>query len=195
MVTAKRTTALIRAFRSQSLFLFFVSFYIALSKNSIELYIIALLLIIIKVVLIPRFLADVSKWIRQDEAVGLIASPTISLLAAMFLTYLSYLFTKDVVNIDSAGQGAIIVALAVTLIGLFLMVFRTKALSQIIGLLAMENGLFLAAIAVSGGMPFFVEIAIFFDLFICVIVLGIMVFRINNLFTHIDVDKLKELKG
>jgi hydrogenase-4 component E len=75
------------------------------------------------------------------------------------------------------------------------MIFHRKALTQIIGLLVMENGLFLAASAVSGGMPFFVEIAIFFDVFVCVIILGVFVYKINSLFTHIDVNKLTQLKG
>jgi hydrogenase-4 component E len=49
--------------------------------------------------------------------------------------------------------------------------------------------------AVSGGMPFFVEFAIFFDVLVSVIILGIFVYRINKLFTHINVTKLTGLKG
>ena len=44
-------------------------------------------------------------------------------------------------------------------------------------------------------MPFFVEIAIFFDIFVCVIILGMFVYKINKVFTHIDVSKMQELKG
>jgi len=61
--------------------------------------------------------------------------------------------------------------------------------------LVMENGLFLLAATVSGGMPFFVEIAIFFDVFVSVLIMGFFVYRINKLFTHIDVNKLSRLKG
>jgi len=75
------------------------------------------------------------------------------------------------------------------------MMSRMSALAQIIGLLVMENGLFMLASTVSGGMPFFVEIAIFFDVFMSVLIMGIFVFRINKLFTHIDVNKLSRLKG
>jgi hydrogenase-4 component E len=75
------------------------------------------------------------------------------------------------------------------------MVSRMKAFTQVVGILAMENGVFLFASAVSGGMPFFAEIAVFFDVFISVIIMGIFVFRINKLFTHIDVDKLTRLRG
>jgi hydrogenase-4 component E len=75
------------------------------------------------------------------------------------------------------------------------MISRITALAQIIGLLVMENGLFLLASAVSGGMPFFVEIAIFFDVFVSVVIMGFFIYRINKFFTHIDVNKLSNLKG
>ena len=75
------------------------------------------------------------------------------------------------------------------------MVFRRKAVGQVIGLLIIENGSFLTAVALCGNMPFFVEIAIFFDIFVFAIILGIFIFRINELFTHIDIDKLKTLRG
>ena len=96
---------------------------------------------------------------------------------------------------DKMQSEAVIISLSVTLIGLFIMISRMKAISQIIGLLVMENGLFLIASSVSGGMPFFVEIAIFFDIFVCVIILGMFVHKINKVFTHIDVSKMQELKG
>jgi hydrogenase-4 component E len=87
------------------------------------------------------------------------------------------------------------IAFFIVLSGLFLMISRMSALAQIIGLLVMENGLFLLASTVSGGMPFFVEIAIFFDVFVSVVIMGLFVYRINKLFTHIDVNKLSRLRG
>ncbi len=90
---------------------------------------------------------------------------------------------------------AITVAFSVIFIGAFLMIFRMMALTQVIGLLVMENGIFLLASYISGGMPFFVEIAIFFDVFVSVVIMGLFVYRINKLFTHIDVSKLSRLRG
>jgi hydrogenase-4 component E len=81
------------------------------------------------------------------------------------------------------------------LTGVFLMVTRIKALAQVIGLLLTENGIFLAATVIPGGMPFFVEIALFFDVLISVMILGLFIYRINAIFTHIDVSKLSGLKG
>jgi hydrogenase-4 component E len=59
----------------------------------------------------------------------------------------------------------------------------------------MENGVMLAAIALTTyGMPLLVEIGIFFDVVVAVMVLGILVFRIRKTFASMDVSKLNELK-
>ncbi len=196
MVTSKRLNALIRAFSAQSFFLFLITVFFAVREKSLELCVVAVLLFAIKVITIPHLLFRIVKKIKTDEGAGLIVNPTLSLFIAMFLAYLAYLFTGRLLPLqDRMQEAAFVIALAVTLIGLFLMVFRMKAIAQIIGLLVMENGLFLIASAVSGGMPFFVEIAIFFDIFVCVIILGMFVYKINKVFTHIDVNKLRELRG
>lgn len=196
MVSAKRIGALINGFSLQAVFLFLITIYAAARERSAELYIIAGLLFLIKVLLIPGYLRRIVKRIKVNEDLGLFLNPSVSLFVAAGLVYLSYLFAGRFVSIaDNTENSAFIVSVSLVLIGIFIMVFRMKALAQIIGILVMENGLFLLAATISGGMPFFVEIAIFFDIFLCVIILEIFVYKINKLFTHIDVDKLTELKG
>jgi len=196
MVSAKRITALINGFSLQAIFLFFITIYAAAREKSVELYAIAALLFLIKVLVIPGFLRRIVKRIKVSEDLGLFLNPSVSLFVAVGLVYLAYLFAGKFVGIaDNAEHSAFIVSISIVLIGIFIMVFRMKALAQIIGILVMENGLFLLAATISGGMPFFVEIAIFFDIFLCVIIMEIFVYKINRLFTHIDVDKLTELKG
>ena len=195
-VSAKRIGALISGFSLQAAFLFLITVYAAARERSAELYIIAGLLFLIKVLLIPGFLRRIAKRIKVNEDLGLFLNPSVSLFVAAGLVYLAYLFAGRFVSIaNNSEDGAFIVSISIVLIGIFIMVFRMKALAQIIGILVMENGLFLLAATISGGMPFFVEIAIFFDIFLCVIILEIFVYKINKLFTHIDVDKLTELKG
>ena len=196
MVSAKRISALINGFSMQAVFLFLITVYAAARERSVELYIIAGLLFLIKVLLIPGFLRRIVKRIKVNEDLGLFLNPSVSLFITAVLIYLAYLFAGRFVSIvNHTENSAFIVSISIVLIGIFIMVFRMKALAQMIGLLVMENGLFLLAATISGGMPFFVEIAIFFDIFLCVIILEIFVYKINRLFTHIDVDKLTELKG
>ena len=75
------------------------------------------------------------------------------------------------------------------------MISRKKAIGQIIGFLVIENGLFTAAVLSTEGMPMIVELGIFFDLLTAVLIMGILVFRINENFETIDLDKLKNLRG
>jgi len=196
MVIAKRMPALIRSFVYQSFFLFLVTLVIAWEDHQFGLYIIAGLLLVIKVSLIPYLLHRIINKTKISQDLGLFINPQMSLLCALLFTYLAWIFS---VHLDVFGNqeqtSTLAIAFFVVLVGLFLMISRMTALAQIIGLLVMENGLFLLASTVSGGMPFFVEIAIFFDVFVSVIIMGVFVYRINKLFTHIDVNKLTRLKG
>jgi hydrogenase-4 component E len=102
-------------------------------------------------------------------------------------------------TIEGLNEGVISVNLvnsvSVILIGMFFMISRKKAIGQIIGFLVIENGLFITAMFATDGMPFVVDMGIFVDLLSAVMILGIMVFRINEKFESIDISKLNRLKG
>jgi hydrogenase-4 component E len=160
------------------------------------LYIIAGLLFILKVVFIPQLLYRTIKKIKVSQELGLFINPQLSLLWALGFTYLSWVFAARLIGpYDTVKVIMLAVTFFIILTGMFLMISRMTALAQIIGLLVMENGIFLLAEIVSGGMPFFVEIAIFFDVFVSVLIMGFFIYRINKFFTHIDVNKLSRLKG
>jgi len=196
MAIAKRIPALIRSFRHQSFCLFALTFIMAQKEHRPDLYIISGLLFVLKVSLVPHLLYRIIRKIKINEDLGLFINPQLSLLWALAFTCLSWVFTAHFIAPSNEIQTSILaIAFFIVLTGMFLMIFRRLALAQIIGLLTMENGLFLLASTVSGGMPFFVAIAIFFDVFVSVLIMGFFVYRINKLFTHIDVNKLSRLKG
>jgi hydrogenase-4 component E len=74
------------------------------------------------------------------------------------------------------------------------MIARKQAVSQIVGLLTMENGVFLSGLSITYGMPLIVEVGIFFDIFVAVLILGVFVFRINKTFDTINVDTIRRLR-
>ena len=76
-----------------------------------------------------------------------------------------------------------------------MMVNRRKALSQVLALCRLENGIFLAAISLTYGMPMIVEMGIFFDVLVGAMVLAILVYRIRETFDSMDVSRLSRLKG
>lgn len=193
---SRRITSLVNSFILQSLFLFFMVVFTAYKNNNIELYIIAVLILLLKVISIPYFLRRIVKKMMIDENLGLFITPVLSIFAVILFAYFSYYLSVKIIGIKNIPDAvSLAVSLMVILTGLFIMVFRMKAIAQVVGLLVVENGLFLVAVTLCGHMPFFVEIAIFFDVFVCVIILGIFVYKIKEVFTHIDVDKLTMLKG
>lgn len=196
MAIAKRVSALVGAFRVQSLFLFLYTLCMAIMHSELELYIVCALVFALKVVAIPHLFMRIVRRINAGEDLGMIINSQVSLLIVSLLSALSYIFAARIMPQEGAVKlAAFSAALAVICIGLFLMVCRLKALSQVLGLLVMENGIFLAACAFTGGMPFFVEIALFFDVFIFIMIIEVFIYRINRLFTHIDTSKLNRLKG
>jgi len=87
------------------------------------------------------------------------------------------------------------VALSTVLIGLLLIVGRRKALTQVVGYLVMENGIYIAGLLLIGEQPLVVELGVLLDVFVAVFVMGIAMFHINQEFSDIDVHELNRLKG
>ena len=78
--------------------------------------------------------------------------------------------------------------------GLFLIVARRKAITQVLGYIVMENGIFALGMVLVEAMPLLVELGVLLDIFVAVFVMGIIVFQINREFDHIDSDQLSALK-
>jgi hydrogenase-4 component E len=80
------------------------------------------------------------------------------------------------------------------LLGMLLMIVRKKALSQVIGFMAIENGLFFAAVASTYGMPMVVELGIAFDVLVAAILFGVFFFQMRASIDSLDVDRLNRLR-
>ena len=85
------------------------------------------------------------------------------------------------------------VSLHAILCGLFLIVSRRKALTQVLGYVVLENGIYTFGVGVVRGTPMLVEVGVLLDVFVAVFVMGIAIFHINREFDHIDTDRLTSL--
>ncbi len=196
MVIQRMLLTNIRLFAIQSFFLSAIAAVIGYFHNASHVYVMAALTFAVKVIALPWFLRRLVRQIGiEQEMHPWINAPTALLLCGGF-TLLGYLVARPFSAATNLGRNTFGVAIALMLIGFFLMVNRRRAVTQVLALLCAENGLFLAAIALTTyGMPLVVELGILFDLFIAVMVLGILVFRIRATFASIDVDRLNRLKG
>jgi hydrogenase-4 component E len=86
------------------------------------------------------------------------------------------------------------VALFTSLVGLFVIISRRKALTQVLGYLVLENGIYTFGVGLVQNTPMLVELGVLLDVFVAVFVMGIAIFHINRQFDHIDTDRMVLLK-
>ena len=191
----------IRAFGVQSFLLASIAATIAYFNHAPHIYYVAALTVILKAIAVPLLLERlVAKFEIRQEIEPLVNVPT-SVIVSGLLTLLAYVVAESFHRPEEApgpaslGHNTLAVAIALFLIGFFMMVNRRKALTQVLGLLCLENGIFLAAISLTYGVPLLVELGILFDLLVAVLVLGILVYRIRETFDSMDVSKLSRLRG
>jgi len=196
MVGQKALFTAIRLYGVQSLLLAVIAATIAISQNRHDLFVTAALTVTLKTFLIPWFLMRVIDRIGIHREIEPFLNVPASLLVCLGLTVVGYRVST---GFPEGGQGVshhlIGIALSMLLIGLFLMVTRKKAITQILALLTVENAVFVVAVGVTSGMPFIVELGISFDVILAVLVLGVLVQRIVGRFESMDVSRLSKLKG
>jgi hydrogenase-4 component E len=98
---------------------------------------------------------------------------------------------------SATGHAPLLVpaGLATLLVGLFLIVSRRTAVTQVLGYLVVENGIYAIGVALVGGVPLLVELGVLMDIFVAVFIMSIAAYHISREFDHIDFDQLDRLRG
>jgi len=201
MVGQRRLVTNIRVFAVQSFLLAGIANTIAYFNHAPHLYIAAFLTFTLKAILLPVVLERLVKRIDIGQEITPLVNVPLSLLISGGLTTVGYVVAESLhrpgesMSPASLGRNTLAVAVSLFLIGFYMMITRRKAIMQVLALLSLENGLFLAGISLTYGMPMIVEIGIFFDLLVAVMVLGILAYRIQEAFDSMDVSKLSRLRG
>jgi hydrogenase-4 component E len=197
MVGQKSLFVTIRLYSLQSILLGVVALAMALSGDRAHLLTSAALTIGLKGLFIPWFLMRTIDRIGIHREIEPFVNTPSSLLICLGLTVVGYRVSLGLAQGPQGGAAhhVIGVSLSMLLMGLFLMVTRRKAVTQILALLTVENAVFLVAVGVTSGMPLVVELGISFDVIVAVLVLGILVHRIVDRFESMDVSRLSKLKG
>lgn len=195
MAAAKRISTCIALFAAQCAVIAAQILAIAWVQRTFEPLAIAFLVISVKVVAIPYALLWIVREIKTVREVKASTTAAQSVFIAAGLILLSFFAVQPYARTLRVDESMLAAAIALVLTGAFLMVSRKKALMQVVGLLVLENGIFLAALITTFGMPLIVEIGISFDLLMGVLLMGIFVFRIRDTFDHLDVSKLRRLRG
>jgi hydrogenase-4 component E len=181
---------------AQSLLLGLAAVAIGLSRGSGELVVGGLLTIGIRAVVLPfvirRLLGSTTPRHERQPYLGRRAS-TFAAIVIVFVATLAVDGTGGLPGI--ASPRALPSAVASVLIGLLLIATRRKSLSMVIGLLVFENGITLAALALTAGMPLVVELGASFDLLVVMVVVQIHARRMLTTLGSLSTDRLRSLRG
>jgi len=196
MIAQRMLLTNIRLFAIQSLFLAGIAAVIAYVHNAGHVYVVAVLTILGKVFFLPWLLDRQVRRIRIIQEIDPLLDAPTSMLLCGGLTLLGYVVARPFTSLERLGNNTLAIAITLVLTGFFLMFNRRKAITQVLALLTVENGVMLAAVALTTyGMPLVVELGIFFDVMVAVMILGILVYRIRETFASMDTSKLSQLKG
>ena len=196
MVVQRMLLTNVRLFALQSAMLAAIAAIIGYFHDATHVYVVAILTVIGKVVFLPWLLHRLVTRIDIHQEIEPLLNSTASMLLCGGLTLLGYIVARPFSSLEHLGNNTLGIAITLLLTGFFLMFNRRKAITQVLALLTIENGVMLAAVALTTyGMPLVVELGIFFDVMVAVMVLGILVYRIRETFASMDVSKLSQLKG
>ncbi len=199
MVGQRSLVMNIRLFGAQSFLLGGIAGAIAWYNGAPHIFAAAVMTVLVKAVLVPILLERLVERIEIRHEIEPFVNVPVSIVISGALTLVAYMVAESFYAPEafagSLGHNTLAVAISVFLIGFFMMVNRRKALTQVVALLTLENGVFLAAICLTYGMPLIVELGVFFDVLVAVLVLGILVFRIRETIESMDVSKLRRLRG
>lgn len=195
MLVQRRMYGLIHLFAWQGLFLSISTAIVGFVAGKHHLYISSLLTLSLKVVLLPYILHVLIIRLKIQKEVETIVNVPLTMLIGIALVILSYHLTAPVRELSTlVTRSTLAVALATVMIGLLMMITRRHAVTQIIGFLAMENGLFFAATSATYGMPLVVELGVALDVLIAAFIFGIFFFHIHTTFDSLDVERMARLK-
>jgi hydrogenase-4 component E len=188
MLSQRRILSLIKLFAWQGLVLSLSTFVVAYSTGQHHLYYSAGLTLVLKVLFLPWLLHRLMRKLNVRWDVETLINIPTTMLVGIALVIFSFNLAAPISQLsESITRGLIGIAL-------LMMLTRRKAIPQVVGFLAMENGLFFAATSATHGMPLVVELGIALDVLVATFIFGIFFFQIRETFDSLDISHMEKLK-
>ena len=189
-----RMFSLINVFAWQGALLAATTGLVAFSTGQKHLYVSAALGLLLKALLIPWMLRRLVLHLGVRHEVEVLGNQALVLLGGAGLVVFSYYVTLPIVQLSTLmTRNSIGVSLAMVLLSMLLMIARRQAVSQVVGFMALENGLFFAAVVSTYGMPMVVELGIAFDVLVAAVLFGVFFLHLRDTIDSLDVDRLSRL--
>lgn len=195
MLSQRRILSLINLFAWQGLVLAASTFVVAYSTGQGHLYVSAFITVGLKVIVLPWILHRLIRKLNVKwDVETLINIPTTMLVGIGLVVFAFNLALPISQMAGTITKSTLGIAMASVLLSFLMMITRRKAVPQVIGFLAMENGLFFAATSATYGMPLVVELGIALDVLVGTLILGIFFFQIREAFDSLELKHLEKLK-
>ncbi len=190
-----RLYALLNVYALHALVLSLSVAWQAYVQDAPHLYVTAGIALVFKAGVIPIALHRIILRLGIHRDIETVVGIGMTMLAGIGLVALSMVVMLRVTpDADPLAREDLAFALSVLLLGLLVMVTRRNAIGQVVGFMALENGLVLAATGAKG-MPLVVEISVAFSIVIAFVVIGIFLFRIRERFDTVDIGALDDFRG
>lgn len=191
LLAQHRMISVLHWFAGQGLLLAVTAALVAYGTGNDELYISAIMTLLLKGLLLPWLLWRVIRQLQVHREVEPLLNSTLTMLIALGVTLFSFHIIQPIEKISQLiTRDSMAIATACVLLGMLMMITRRKAITQVIGFLAVENSLFFAAIGSTNGMPLVVEIGIAFDVLIATLIFGLFFFQIRTTFDSLEVEAM-----
>ena len=195
MLAQRRVLTLINLFAWQGLVLTISTVVVAWSSHQQHLYYSAGLTLLLKVLILPWLLHRLIRKLEiKWDVETLFNIPTTMLIGIVMVVFAFNLALPISALSSTISKSTLGIALACVLLSFMMMITRRKAVPQVIGFLAMENGLFFAATSATYGMPMVVELGIALDVLVGTFIFGIFFFQIRETFSSLDIQHMEKLK-
>jgi len=190
---ANRMVTYIRILAFQGFILFGVTFLQLQEINTWNLAIIMLETIVFKAIAVPFFLAYLLKRNHITREAEPFLPNFLSLVIVTLIIVITILLANSIKD-THLDKIFFVVALSTLFVGLYIIATRRKIITHVMGYLIIENGVFVLSLAVGNEMPMLVNLGIMLDIFASVLILGVFLNKIGDVFKNVNVDQLDKLK-
>ena len=195
MLAQRRIISLINLFAMQGFTLFLSTALVAWMTGQTHLYYSALLTLALKVVALPWILHRLIRRLNVKWDVETLINIPTTMLIGIVLVILAFNLALPITLLaGTVTKSTLGIALACVLLAFLMMITRSKAVPQVIGFLAMENGLFFAATGAVYAMPMVIEFGIALDVLVGMLILGVFFFQIREQFDILGLKHMEKLK-
>jgi hydrogenase-4 component E len=195
LLSSSRLIPCIRILVMQAVLLTAVAWVTHSHQMDFHLVIMLVINITVKAGALPWMLSRVTSRVEISRELDPIVGYTLSLMIGAALLGISFLIARPLVLSHTSLENLFLpVSMFTIFSGLFITIARKKAITQVLGYMVMENGIYAFGMAMAVNEPFIVELSVLLDLFVGVFIMGVAIFHISREFNHIDTDRLSVLR-